>query len=125
VSKFKLLRWLWVIVVSVLAVNLVTTEASAQDPAKKFCRGLLNVTTGFLEVPKNIRDTGRQDGLGMALTYGAAKGMFCTLRRMAVGVYEMVTFLLPLPEGYAPILKDPEYFLGKEKQDRLMEDAGQ
>jgi hypothetical protein len=34
--------------------------------------------------------------------------MMCV--RAVVGVYEIATFPIPLPKGYGPILKDPEFF---------------
>lgn len=110
-------RILVVILVLLLIFELFSSYSfAANDPAKKLSRGLLNVAIGFLEIPLNIRNTGREDGFGMAVTYGAFKGAFYCIRRMIVGFYEMVTFPIPVPKGYEPILTDPEYFLDKEEE---------
>jgi putative exosortase-associated protein (TIGR04073 family) len=41
-------------------------------------------------------------------TVGLGKGLGHTLLRMGTGVYEVVTFPFPLPEGYRPIV-EPEF----------------
>jgi putative exosortase-associated protein (TIGR04073 family) len=119
--RSRIVKIFSVFVLCVIALGLFSSFSFAQDPVKKLCRGVLNITTGFLEMPKNIRDTGKEDGLGMALTYGFIKGAFGTVRRMAVGLYEVVTFLIPAPKDYGPVLTDPEYFFGKEQEQETTE----
>jgi len=47
----------------------------AQDPAKKLGRGLANILTGWVELPKNIYDTSVEDNPLSGLTIGLAKGV--------------------------------------------------
>ena len=104
-----------------LAFGFVASYSYAQDPLKKLCRGALNATTAILEIPKNIRDAGKEGGVGMALTYGAVKGVFWFVGRTLVGLYEIVTFPIPIPRYYEPILLDPEYFFGKPEPEKEFE----
>jgi len=88
-------------------------DASAQTPVRKLGRGLANTFTGFLELPQNIVDVAEDEGALAAVTYGIARGIAMSFLRTAVGVYETVTFLIPLPWEYEPIL-EPEFMMGEE-----------
>ena len=92
----------------VIAVLGMTTQCYAQDPAKKLGRGLANVLTGWVELPKNIYDTSVEENVLSGLTMGLAKGVGMTIVRTGAGVYEAVTFPFPIPEDYQPVL-EPEY----------------
>jgi len=91
-----------------LALNIVTSSCYAQDPAKKLGRGIANILTGWVELPKNIYDTSVEDNPLSGLTIGLAKGIGMTIVRTGAGVYETVTFPFPIPEGYTPVL-EPEF----------------
>jgi len=86
-------------------------DANANDDyghaaGKKFARGMINLTTGFIELPKTYRQAvAKRDllaGTGYGLAHGAAKGV-C---RTAAGAFEVGTFFLPLPEDFATL--DPD-----------------
>jgi len=111
------------VVVSSGWANEETPHASGQDrvdemmgrynlqPAfEKLGRGLSNALFGWLELPLNIDQRySTSDVIGSSLT-GATVGTFKGAVRMGVGVYETVTFFLPYPEHFAPILPTLEYF---------------
>jgi putative exosortase-associated protein (TIGR04073 family) len=63
-----------------------------------------------LELPSQISKTNVTDGPMAAFTWGLLKGVGMTGFRALVGVYETVTFPMPIPERYEPILTDPEFF---------------
>ncbi|MEA3305453.1 MAG: exosortase system-associated protein, TIGR04073 family [Candidatus Omnitrophota bacterium] len=86
----------------------VATSGYAQDPAKKLGRGLANILTGWIELPKNVYDTSVEDSPLAGLTIGLAKGVGMTIVRTGAGIYEIVTFPFPIPEDYAPVL-EPEF----------------
>lgn len=75
---------------------------------KKLARGLVNIATGWVELPKNIYDTTVEDNLFAGLTVGLVKGVGMTIVRTGAGVYELVTFPFPIPEDFAPVL-EPEF----------------
>jgi hypothetical protein len=63
-----------------------------------------------MEIPLGVGHRySTSDTAGSVLT-GAAVGLFRGVVRTAVGFYETVTFFLPYPEHYAPILPTLEYF---------------
>ena len=82
----------------------------AQDMGKKLYRGLANIVTGWIELPKNIYDTSVEDNPLSGITIGLAKGVGMTIVRTGAGVYETVTFPFPIPEGYTPVI-EPEFVL--------------
>ena len=92
----------------IIAVMGMATQAFAQDPAKKLGRGLANILTGWIELPKNIYDTSVEENVLSGLTMGLAKGVGMTIVRTGAGVYETVTFPFPIPEDYQPVL-EPEF----------------
>jgi len=99
------------VVASILSFSL--PEALAQDPIKKLGRGIANVLTGALEIPLNIVDAQEEEGYIAAVTYGIVKGVAMTALRTVVGAYEIVTFLIPIPFHYDPIL-EPEFLMSDE-----------
>ena len=76
----------------------------------KLGRGLGNALGGWMEIPLNIGTRYSPSDIGSSfftgLTYGLVKGVV----RTAVGAYETVTFFLPYPEDFAPILPTLEYY---------------
>ena len=83
--------------------------APSGDCLQKLGRGLCNSITFPMEIPLQIGNTNVSDGPFAALTWGVLKGIGMTALRAAVGVYEVVTFPLPCPADYKPILTKPEY----------------
>jgi putative exosortase-associated protein (TIGR04073 family) len=76
--------------------------------ARKLGRGLANVTTGLLEIPRQMMRTLEQEGIIAGLTVGMVKGVGWAVSRELVGIYEVVTFVAPQPNEYGVIL-EPEF----------------
>ena len=88
-------------VLTISLVGLAGTPAWAQDPIHKMGRGVTNVLTGWIELPKQIH-LGRQEENPVAgLGWGLLKGAGLALLRSGVGLYEALTFPLPYPKGFA------------------------
>ena len=83
----------------------------ADTPIKKLGRGFANIFTCLLEIPKRISDANAESGPIAAATFGFLNGLFQTCIRGVVGIYEVVTFPIPLPSRFGPVLTDPEFFL--------------
>ncbi len=82
-------------------VGLAGPPAWAQDPIHKMGRGVANVLTGWMELPKQIH-LGRQEENPVAgFGWGLLKGAGLTVLRAGVGLYEALTFPLPYPKGFA------------------------
>ena len=86
----------------------VPAETVVHPMAKKFFRGLLNVSTGWGEIPRQIVLTSISDNLPKSLTVGVLKGMLMTMIRTGAGVYDTATFISAAPGYYDPLL-DPPY----------------
>lgn len=84
-----------------LAAAMVSQAAWAQDPIHKARRGLVNVLTGWLEVPKQLQRARRDPSPLRGLGRGLFKGAGLTLLRGGVGLYELLTFPLPHPKDFA------------------------
>lgn len=85
----------------------------------KLGRGVSNVLLGWLEIPLNVHKrytTSDTVGSGLA---GTAVGIFKGAVRTGVGLYETVTFFVPLPENFEPILPTLEYFQKTTKRKPL------
>ena len=76
-------------------------------------RGAANMTTGWLELPKQIYETSREDGIAKGILIGPLKGVGMTVARTVAGIGELITFYLAYPGFYDPYF-DPAYVWGKE-----------
>lgn len=79
----------------------LSPPAWAQDPIHKMGRGVVNVLTGWLELPKQIHLGSQEDNPIVGLGRGLLKGAGLTVLRGGVGIYEALTFPLPYPKDFA------------------------
>ena len=100
-----------------LATLALTTPAFAQDGPKpefiaekmafKFARGVTNLATAVVELPKqsylSVRDRGT-----VGYVIGPLKGIGMTAYRAFIGAAETVFFLVPQPGYYDPMI-EPDY----------------
>lgn len=74
-------------------------------PQKKFHRGTVNAATGWMELHQEINRTTETRGLFEGLTAGVARGVGLAIARTGAGIYEAVTFLIPMPEDYESVIQ--------------------
>ena len=84
-------------------------------PLEKLSRGVANVAFSVFELPMQWAVVSREDGGIAGITYGTLKGVCYVVARVAVGVTDVVTFPVPLPDcpdypddagwGYGPIMR--------------------
>ena len=84
----------------------------AGNPGEKLARGVVNATTGWVEVPKQAA-IGAQEAGPPGLIGGLFKGVVLGVTRTVVGGVEVGTFMLPAPDRYEPILKPATVFEGR------------
>jgi putative exosortase-associated protein (TIGR04073 family) len=75
--------------------------AWAQDPVHKMGRGVVNVLTGWIELPKQVQLGILEHNPVAGAGWGLVKGLGLTVLRMGIGVYEAVTFPIPYPKHFA------------------------
>lgn len=87
-------------------------DASPQEVvdgmSNKLARGVANLATGWLEFPKQIYYTCKDEGFVKGLTVGPIKGVGMTLGRTVFGASEAITFFVASPGFYDPLF-DPPY----------------
>jgi len=93
-----------------LLALLVPAAAGAQEQtaARKVGRGLAGMTLGFLEIPGNVVQESRTNGVASGMTVGLAMGVGKFVARELVGVYEFLTAPFEIPAGFEPVLL-PEF----------------
>ena len=84
-------------------------------PVEKLGRGIANVAFGPLEILIRGWDVTQELGGIAGITYGPLKGVAYCIAREVVGVIDIVTFPVPLPDcpedpegfgaGYGPIMR--------------------
>ncbi|AJE04421.1 exosortase system-associated protein, TIGR04073 family [Geobacter pickeringii] len=82
-------------------------EFIAEKMAFKFARGVTNIATAVVELPKqsylSVRDRGT-----VGYVIGPLKGIGMTAYRAFIGAAETVFFLVPQPGYYDPMI-EPDY----------------
>lgn len=91
-------------------VSAVMDTSERYPGFDKLGRGAGNVLTGWLEIPLAVRQRYvSRDPVGTFAT-GTAVGLAKGVTRTLVGAYETVTFFLPYPNNFGPILPPLDYF---------------
>ena len=87
-------------VATLLLLN-ANTVVFAQDPIHKMGRGVGNILTCWIEVPKNFQRGTQKTNPFLGAGWGLVKGTGLAVTRLAVGAYEAVTLPLPYPSNYS------------------------
>ncbi len=103
-----------IIFVLIISLFCVQSPCFAQDMLRKLGRGVANIATGVIEIPKSIQESFYDNGPIAAGTYGVLDGVYKFLLRTGVGVYEVITFPLPFPADYEPII-EPEFLFSPDE----------
>ena len=88
--------------------HLSESEEIVQDMSFKLCRGVFNVLTGVGELPRQMIKSGKDKGWWAVLPVGIPAGAMMTVVRAGTGVFEAVTFMVPIDDSYGPII-DPAF----------------
>ncbi len=86
----------------------VGQKSFAGDPIRKLSRGLVNTAFGWVEIPAEFfreADMSADVGGFMAAPF---KGIAKAIGRTIVGIYEVATFIIPLPSRYRHLI-EPEF----------------
>ena len=106
-TTFLSLLLLMVFATASFAVEGQQPEAIAEKMAFKLVRGVTNVATAVVEVPKQSYLTVRDRG-AVGYVVGPLKGIGMAFYRLLTGAAETVFFAVPQP-GYYDSLIQPEY----------------
>ena len=108
------------VLLAVLVASLVVDAQARADESHalserisgKLIRGLVNLSTGWIEVPRQIYEVGTHEGWVRGVLRGPFDGIGMFFARTVAGAVETATFPVPLPT-YTPLLK-PAYVWGSE-----------
>lgn len=110
------------------AADTAYPDSSAAGPARvgwwalfswrgsgtKLVRGITNVVTGWVEIPKRINETSNQSGALSGFTWGLVRGLGYGFVRTIAGGYETITFPFPAPPEYKSVIQPPYVFSQEE-----------
>jgi putative exosortase-associated protein (TIGR04073 family) len=88
--------------------SAVPSGVRADDGWSKLGRGFANIAGSPLELGKQPMEMAKIEPWPIAFFGGFFKGLTFMIARIGVGVYEIVTFPIPWPHGYGPIIH-PEF----------------
>lgn len=97
-----------IIFVAVLMILNIASAGYAQDMGKKLFRGVINIASGWVELPKNVYVIGMEQNFASGMVIGVPKGILMAVVRTAAGIYDTLTFPIAFPKDYKPVLK-PEF----------------
>jgi putative exosortase-associated protein (TIGR04073 family) len=86
----------------------IASVVNAQDMGRKLYRGVVNTVSGWVEIPKNVYVTTMKHEFGYGFIIGLPQGFLMAAARTAAGVYDTLTFPIPFPKDYKPVL-EPEF----------------
>ena len=98
-------------VVAFVLLNSFSVGLAADDNAfTKFGRGMANIVISPMELYAQPVLLAKDNDITVAIFGGLLKGIAMFVAREVVGVYEVITFPVPLPKGYRPIIKPATTF---------------
>ncbi|MDP1770700.1 MAG: exosortase system-associated protein, TIGR04073 family [Methylobacter sp.] len=68
----------------------------------KLGQGFANITTGFVEIPKNMVNISHDQNVFVGLTWGLLRGVLQTVSRTTVGAAELITSPIPTKDFITP-----------------------
>ena len=88
---------------------LSAAEISPENgPVRKLQRGFLNIALSPFELSNQFSKEKKVESFIPSWFYAFGYGSYLTVQRAAIGVYEIVTFPVPLPPAYEPVVL-PEF----------------
>jgi len=120
---------MWVML-AVLVANLATDAPARADESRalgdrisgKLLRGVVNLSTGWIEAPRQIYEVGTHEGWVRGILRGPFDGIGMFFARTAAGALETVTFPVPLPT-YKPLVTPAYAWESEDSSDALAADS--
>lgn len=118
---------LWTVAMAMMmGVTLATVDRVQADEmptlgeqmSQKFMRGVVNLSTGWVEIPRQIYVVGANEGWVRGVLRGPFDGIGMFFARTVAGAVEVATFPVPLPT-YQPMIT-PTYAWESEQVSDMM-----
>jgi len=109
--------WGLVLMIGLTCAGVQAADAppsATQGRLRKLGRGIANVGTAPLELIRTPELVSRQDGYLAGMSVGLIQGAWRTIQRIGVGVFEVATFPLEVPQDFQPLIM-PEFVFAHGK----------
>lgn len=104
-------KYFLVLSVALFILTGLVSQAFAEENAfTKFGRGVANIVISPGELYTQPILLAKDNDTPTAIFGGLLKGVSMWIAREVVGVYEVVTFPIPVPKGYRPIIEPATTF---------------
>ena len=109
-SRMKRIQLLLIlsVLISLASPALAADIPEKMGPVRKLQRGFVNVALSPIEITTEMARVKKKDGVIPTWLTGAGRGAVYMVGRILAGTYDLVTFPLPLPAGYQPLIQ-PEF----------------
>ncbi|MCC6759422.1 MAG: exosortase system-associated protein, TIGR04073 family [Candidatus Omnitrophica bacterium] len=99
--------------IALILVLVIPSNAYADNPGKKIVRGVVNIVTAPIEMPKQARaywieGAKKTPHILVWIGSGAVWGVVQMIKRAGSGVWDIVSFPVNTPKDYQPLMK-PDY----------------
>lgn len=102
-----------ILLIAVLILSF-SSAVYAKTPSDKLSRGVANVFSGFLEVPRTMGEEWKiSKNAAVGLFAGFFKGIVLGVVRTGSGLWDVLTFPIAVPKDYEPLYK-PDYVFDKK-----------
>lgn len=93
-------------ITSLCRADIHDPPSNDYGPTRKLGRGLANLVYGIAELPTTIAKINQDEGNSSAAGYGVVRGVGRSVMRMQAGIFELLTFPVPVVRGtYYPVLE--------------------
>lgn len=105
IGRKKTFLTTFLVILACFSAGKMLQAGTYTDTLKKdFGRGAKNLLTAPLEIPVAVQEAHERSGWPVVRqTFGIFEGVIKTVNRANAGLWEMVTGLLPGPQGKIPI----------------------
>lgn len=86
--------------------------ANDYGPTRKLGRGVANLLFGWSELPNEVGRINELEGNSAAAGYGVVRGVGRSIMRIQAGVFEILTFPFPNPQGnFKPLFESDTHWI--------------
>jgi putative exosortase-associated protein (TIGR04073 family) len=99
-------------VAAICCADIHDPPSNDYGPTRKLGRGVSNLVFGIAELPVTIATVNDREGNSAAAGYGVVRGVGRSGMRMATGIFEILTWPVPVVRGtYFPVLDSDVHWI--------------
>jgi putative exosortase-associated protein (TIGR04073 family) len=99
-------------VAAICRADIHDPPSNDYGPTRKLGRGISNLVFGIAELPVSIATVNDREGNSAAAGYGVVRGVGRSGMRMATGIFEILTWPVPVVRGtYFPVLDSDVHWI--------------